>query len=79
MFQHFGPNQGGVHEVAKWVPILGEILNLTASFDHQRAAKIVCPLVVKNLLSDSDLPPEKEPIFLAMKLPLFSPSNLLAK
>ena len=42
---------------------MGGNLNLTASFDHQRAAKIVCPLVVKNLLSDSDFPPKMVPIF----------------
>ena len=56
-------NPGGVHEVAKWVLFLGENLNLTASFNHQRAAKIVIPLVVKNLMSDSDFPPKMVPIF----------------
>ena len=42
--------------------IFGGNLNLTASFDHQRAAKIVCPLVVENVLSDSEFPPKMEPI-----------------
>ena len=52
---------GGDHEVAKVVPFLGENLNLTASFNHQRAVKIVIPQVVKNLLSDSDFPPKMVP------------------